>query len=45
LGENTKKAQPKQKEYADKRRQAKEKKVKEGDEVLLKREKSTTKSP
>ena len=25
--------------------QAKEKKVKEGDEVLLKREKSTTKSP
>ena len=45
MGENTKKAQPKQKEYADKRRQAKEKKVKEGDEVLLKREKSTTKSP
>jgi len=40
--ENTKKAQLKQKEYADKRRQAK---VKEGDEVLLKREKSTTKSP
>ena len=45
MGKNTKKAQPKQKEYADKRRQAKEKKVKEGDEVLLKREKSTTKSP
>ena len=42
---DTKEARLKRKEYADKRWQAKEKKVKEGDEVLLKREKSTTKSP
>ena len=37
--------QVKQKDYADKRRRVKEKDVKEGDEVLLKRGKSTIKSP
>ena len=42
---DTKKARFKQNEYADKRWRAKEKKVKEGDEVPLKREKCTTKPP